>query len=254
MAVSTLISPAGVVLLRPAEGTVPPAPQTIPVREQTPPLPQEPDVRRLTPSEERRLRVEEIARRNQQRVENEVIQETDARFQQIRDILDRIVELTRQAQNTELSNEERSQRVQQARELAGQTEEALPTPDPFQRPEVVSLATIALRPEVLALADVARAPRETNEDAQRLQTRALAAQDRLDQVRREILRPEERRPQPAEEETERVLEERERIQSPADALRVANEIRAESRVNSGELFLTLVNVLPQNALSLLLAT
>lgn len=254
MAVTSLISPAGVVLLRPAERTLPPVPQTIPLREQTPQPPQEPDIRRLTPAEERRLRVEEIARRNQQRVENELIQETDARLQQMRVTLDRIVALTQRAQNAELSDEERATLVQQARELAGQTEEALPIPNPFQRPEVVSLATIALRPEVLALADVARAPREANEDTQRLQVRALAAQNRIEQVRREILRPEERRPQPPGENTEPVLEERERLQSPADATRVANEIRAESRVNSGELFLTLANVLPQNALSLLIAT
>jgi hypothetical protein len=262
MPVTSLISPVELLLPRPVEAVAPlpatpSAPGATPVRETEtrPPLQpaERPETRRYTPAEERRQRVDAIARRNEQRVENEVVQATNDRLEAIRANLDRIVELTTQAQDTALSDEERAFLVQQAREFAGQTEDALPATDPFQRPEVASLATIALRPEVLALADAARAPRDFNEDASRLQIRAIAARNRIEQVQRDILRPEQRRADFTEQETELVLEERDRLQSPADATRVANEVRAESRVNSGDLFLALANVLPQNALSLLAA-
>ena len=262
MAVTSLISPVELLLPRPVEAmaplpSTPSIPQTIPVREQEtrqpPQATERAETRRYTPAEERRLRVDEIARRNERRVENEVVQETNDRFERIRANLDRIVELATRAQDTGLSDEERADLVQQAREFAGQTEDALLSSDPFQRPEVASLATIALRPEILALADAARAPRDMTDAAVRLQTRAVSARNRVEQVQRDFLRPEERLPDFSEEETELVLEERERIASPADASRVANEVRAESRVNSGDLFLALANVLPQNALSLLAA-
>jgi len=198
--------------------------------------------------------VDAIARQNERRVENEVVFEMNNRLTEVGANLDRIVELTTRAQNNDLNNQERTELLRQARELAGQTENALPPRDPFQRPEVAILATIALRPEVLALADAARSTRDLRSDATEIQTRAIALQNRIEQVRRDILRPEQRRPEYVEQQTENVREARDRIESPAEATRVAQQIRAESRVQSGDLFLMLTNVLPQNALSLLMAT
>jgi len=194
-----------------------------------------------------------VAQRNEERVHAEVVRDTREALDRIAAEVTRIADLAAKAQSETVSASERTELMVEAREIAERAEEAFPAADPFMKPEVASLAVIALRPEILALADSARAADGTPE-AVRLEERAVEAVRRIESIRRDMLPPPpEQEPFPSQQD-EVAMSERERIESPDAAAQVAQEVRAEARVNSADMLLALANIVPQTAISLLVST
>ena len=272
MAITSMISPAGVLSTRPIEAIVPlRAPSD--TRTTTPETPTRPPAaedlsRGLGPQQMRRMELREGAEMLRKRVVAEEVQRAgeDAlrRLDRAQEALDRVQTLAQQAQNLDVPEAERVDLEEEARELARRIGSDLVIGDSSGRPEIAALAGFGFQPGTLGVVDLNRAADEG--DLEELSAQAVETSDRVAAERERVTARLEQIPRPEQfpgfetsdiERTETAREEgieaqRERLLTEDEARQVVQEIENQELVVQGEALVNhLATLIPDNVAALI---
>jgi hypothetical protein len=263
VAVVSFISPVGV-LVPPAYAPV--SSRVASARDQAAQPP--PDVERqrvldlrhgLGPIQRLRAEVQEAAAQGRERAQAETDELADVlaaqRLAAAAELVTRVRDLAREAQQPDQAPEERVRLEQEARAAAVQAGGFEPVRTDTSRMDA-AVAAAAVRPEMLGLNDLARAAQEPGAVAGRLEAQASVALERIRSAREALPPPPGAEPppiEPTQPEGVRAEEERARIESPEEAANVAREVRSQVQQQAGDPLLVVTNILPQNAIAVLLS-